>query len=303
MSQNLIPQIQLLACNRATVGWDIPSGQSMPISSNTVLFDTIGNEYGGNGTTTLDLPTMAPLNKVSYCCNTLASGTDYMGFAPIVGEVILWSGMRLPEGWMDCDGQFVLNQESPSLYSVIGDTFGSNVSGRENFFALPKIANPTSSQSLRYIICAIGYEASALEGFASSIKWFAGKTDTLPTGWEKCTGQWLLCDGSTIKVSEYPELYSVIGHLYGGNESTFKLPDYSGQFIRSVGDFGDTSVDSREAATGIGTTPKNDLQIHQHRYTETSIGTTTPGTSEVKMSQYEKSLSNTIANYLIRASY
>lgn len=39
---------------------------------------------------------------------------------------------------------------------------------------------------------------------------------------------WLLCDGSTVSISTYQLLYSVIGTRYGGDGiSNFKLPDLS----------------------------------------------------------------------------
>jgi microcystin-dependent protein len=39
---------------------------------------------------------------------------------------------------------------------------------------------------------------------------------------------WLLCDGSTLSISQYQLLYAVIGTRYGGDGiSNFKLPDLS----------------------------------------------------------------------------
>lgn len=39
---------------------------------------------------------------------------------------------------------------------------------------------------------------------------------------------WLLCDGSTLSISQYQLLYTVIGTRYGGDGiSNFKLPDLS----------------------------------------------------------------------------
>lgn len=59
-----------------------------------------------------------------------------------------------------------------------------------------------------------------------SINAFAGSTS--PTGW-------LLCDGSEVLISLYPELFDVIGYTYGISSSllgvgTFKLPDLRGRF-------------------------------------------------------------------------
>ena len=212
MSQTLISQIQLLACNRATVGWEEPSGQTLPIASNELLFYTIGTEYGGNDTTTFNLPTLAPSNKVNYYCNIAIPGSNNEDFASVIGEVILWPGTRMPEGWYECNGQF-LPQANSSLYPVIGDVFGSK--GSE--FAVPTIPSPKSNPNLRYIICGFGYEAKDLAGYVSSIKWFAGDTDTLPTSWEKCKGQ-------EVAIRSNTTLYSLLGTTYGGNEETFYYP-------------------------------------------------------------------------------
>ncbi|MFN3175353.1 MAG: phage tail protein [Phaeodactylibacter xiamenensis] len=40
---------------------------------------------------------------------------------------------------------------------------------------------------------------------------------------------WLLCDGSALQQSEYPDLYAVIGNSYGGSGNTFNLPDLRGR--------------------------------------------------------------------------
>lgn len=59
-----------------------------------------------------------------------------------------------------------------------------------------------------------------------SMTMFAGTT--APAGW-------LLCDGSEVRTSDYPELFSVIGYIYGDSATliglgTFKLPDMRGRF-------------------------------------------------------------------------
>ncbi|MBP7586231.1 MAG: tail fiber protein [Spirochaetes bacterium] len=58
---------------------------------------------------------------------------------------------------------------------------------------------------------------------------FAGKADYLPDGW-------LLCDGRELGRSAFPELFAVIGTLWGdGNGvTTFNLPDLRGLFLRGV---------------------------------------------------------------------
>lgn len=41
---------------------------------------------------------------------------------------------------------------------------------------------------------------------------------------------WAFCDGRTLSIAEYPNLFGVIGTLYGGNGTTdFNLPDFRGR--------------------------------------------------------------------------
>lgn len=59
--------------------------------------------------------------------------------------------------------------------------------------------------------------------------WFCGSA--APSGW-------LECNGATLQISQYPELYAAIGTTYGGDGvATFALPDLTrdrGLFIRSA---------------------------------------------------------------------
>ncbi|HEX2906605.1 MAG TPA: tail fiber protein [Phototrophicaceae bacterium] len=57
---------------------------------------------------------------------------------------------------------------------------------------------------------------------AGEVVGWAGKT--LPPGA-------LWCDGSAYPVSDYPQLFGVIGTTYGGDETMFKVPDLRGRVI------------------------------------------------------------------------
>ena len=46
----------------------------------------------------------------------------------------------------------------------------------------------------------------------------------------------LIADGRSLKKSEYPELFNVLGYVYGGSGENFNLPNFSdGKFMRSIG--------------------------------------------------------------------
>jgi microcystin-dependent protein len=97
---------------------------------------------------------------------------------------------------------------------------------------------------------------------------------------------WMICDGSKLKAGDYPELYSVLGNLYGGEgtgkDITFCLPDLTGQFLRGIGKPDDkASHENRKKAEGgtqdgVGSTQEDAIQTHTHMYTKPS-GLPTPG--------------------------
>jgi hypothetical protein len=83
---------------------------------------------------------------------------------------------------------------------------------------------------------------------------------------------WMICDGSSLLMTEYPELFRVIGGLYGmdGNDK-FKLPDYRGYFLRGVDLKKSLDKDKRTPppgkavySRGIGSTQKDALRDHMH---------------------------------------
>ncbi len=70
---------------------------------------------------------------------------------------------------------------------------------------------------------------------------------TIPEGF-------LLCDGTTLDTSDYPELFGVIGYSFGGSGSAFLLPDLidrtiigsSGSF--ALGDVGGTTTETLDVS-------------------------------------------------------
>ncbi len=70
---------------------------------------------------------------------------------------------------------------------------------------------------------------------------------------------WMLCDGRCLEVARYPELFGVLGYLYGqetvNGEQGFRIPDCRGLFLRGV-DHGagmDPDASERTGAKGLGT--------------------------------------------------
>lgn len=89
---------------------------------------------------------------------------------------------------------------------------------------------------------------------------------------------WMLCDGRYLLAGEYPELFAVLGTLYGssgsGSSQSFRIPDYRGLFLRGfdAGAGMDPNAAQRTAPTGgstanvAGSLQCDALQTHTHHY-------------------------------------
>ena len=98
-------------------------------------------------------------------------------------------------------------------------------------------------------------------------------TDAVPEDYLECNGQTVLRDA-------YPELFGVIGVTYGPGDSvsTFRLPDYRGQFLRgwNHGSSVDTDCDARtnrgDGTTGdaVGTRQDDEFGSHSHNFKQSA---------------------------------
>jgi microcystin-dependent protein len=59
-------QISILGCNFAPQGWALCQGQLLSIPQNTALFALLGVNFGGNGTTTFQLPDLRGRASVGF---------------------------------------------------------------------------------------------------------------------------------------------------------------------------------------------------------------------------------------------
>src|SRR5580700_9938298 len=56
MAEAYLGELRLFPYNFAPSGWAMANGQTLSIAQNTALFSLLGTTYGGNGTTTFQLP-------------------------------------------------------------------------------------------------------------------------------------------------------------------------------------------------------------------------------------------------------
>lgn len=65
---------------------------------------------------------------------------------------------------------------------------------------------------------------------------------------------WLLCDGSSYLQSDYPALFECLGTKFGGDETSFNVPDLRGRFLQMV-----------SADAVVGDMKDAGLPDHEHR--------------------------------------
>jgi microcystin-dependent protein len=95
---------------------------------------------------------------------------------------------------------------------------------------------------------------------------------------ENIPAGWLACDGRTLNVVEYLPLYTVLGNLYGGNSTTFVLPDLRDRTVRGL----NPVTQLLGSTTGSDYVTINNNNLPQHNHTATFTNTTSSsGTANV----------------------
>jgi microcystin-dependent protein len=113
---------------------------------------------------------------------------------------------------------------------------------------------------------------------AGSLMPFAGPAGKVPDGY-------LVCDGRSVAVADYPALYEAIGDAWGGDGGTnFRLPDLQGRFLRGAnnGTGNDPDASGRTSLYTGGNTGDNvgtyqTGEVGPHNHPAGSLSTNTAG--------------------------
>lgn len=94
---------------------------------------------------------------------------------------------------------------------------------------------------------------------------------SLPPRFNPENNGWLVCDGRSLSMEDYPLLADVLGGIYGSSEMTFNLPNLCGYFLRAVDLAQSVDRDPRVTApggvpNGAGSTQASAVVTHTHTY-------------------------------------
>jgi microcystin-dependent protein len=214
----IVGTILLLPFRAANSDWLVPcEGQGRPISSDDAasitLFGQFGMLFGGNGSTTFNLPDLR--NKVP--------GMTYhmvvKGIAPSdrqapemqlpLGATVLLPYSTRIKGLLPCDGSTFRASEYPQLAALLNAT-GEQVT-------LPKPAVPVEGMTW-----AMAAERDAFAYLGTVLFVPNAPNYHYQRGFERC-------DGRLLAVNAFNALYTLVGTRFGAEGTTkFKLPDLTG---------------------------------------------------------------------------
>lgn len=146
----------------------------------------------------------------------------------------------------------------PSIKEQLGEVSNFNLIKKlfdmenRNFLELKRSIRE-EIESLKRELCPVG----TIQAFAFN---------RIPEGW-------LICDGRSLAISEYPLLYKAIGNMFGSAcDDDFRLPNLCGRFIRGWDSTG--KVDNKRI---FGSEQDDSIQIHRHEFSTSKLKVNSAG--------------------------
>ena len=147
--------------------------------------------------------------------------------------------------------------------------FGEPTSDKHPLRSTDVVNNLDSDQTDRPLSASMGkqisdsFEAQLDSAFPiGSIIMYPGDSNSLTTD------KWTICDGGTLPRDGYPELFNVIGTMYGDpNDVDFNIPDLRSEFVRGA-DNGRNEIGGH----ALGTSQADEFKSHTHTLVGNDLG-------------------------------
>jgi microcystin-dependent protein len=135
----------------------------------------------------------------------------------VVGQLVLFASTYfIPAGTLACDGSTQSVDEWAELAELLGTTFGGDGT---TTFGLPT----TPSATMQWLIVTQG------PSFGSGQLGLVGEVRPMvvpPTAGSGTAETWVPCDGRTLPIDTFQQLYALMGTMFGGDGSTtFAVPN------------------------------------------------------------------------------
>ncbi|HMM41943.1 MAG TPA: tail fiber protein [Thermomicrobiales bacterium] len=215
-------EIRLFAGNVPPAGWAFCHGQTARIDAAPRLYAAIGTRFGGDGRESFRLPDLrgrVPVHRSERVAHGGSGGAEAVALA---GSEIPTHAHGLPlaaaaGAGARSSGRALNVATGTGGVAVALGTMTSSGLGTTHPNVQPYLA-------LNYVIALDDGAGGPLLG---EVRLFAGAD--APDGWARC-------DGQSLKVGAFGDLYSVLGTTYGGDgRRTFALPDLRGRVAMQAG--------------------------------------------------------------------
>lgn len=256
--EEFVGEIKMFGGDYPPENWLICDGQGVLVNRYIPLYSIIGNIYGGNDYSFClpDLRSVVPIGagrgqNLNNRFTGEKGGTEIVRLNPenVSGhnhstEVTSpeYAGIVSPLASTENDSLSPVNAfpgKTPGDFYCEEHSTGMGESTAELTLERPAIVDvqPAGSyspdphnnimpfQAVNYIIC---YASDNYPEREKPMPGFLG--DIRMTGGSYTPENWMFCQGQTLNISDFPDLYNIVGTLYGGDgQTTFRLPDLQGR--------------------------------------------------------------------------
>lgn len=234
LKDTFIGEIRLFGGDFAPPGWALCNGQQLPIADYGDLFALIGTTYGGEGDSfnLPDLRSRVPLH------NNPGSAQLSLGYSGGEEDVVLQVGQ------MPTHSHNVGCSETGGSDWPAGNSWGRatanvyGIPGAQNIRMNPGMVTETGSglaHDNQIPFLAVSY-IIALEGeFPGTAVVYAYISELRIFPYSFAPTNWALCNGQSLAVNDYPDLFKAIGYTYGQEGSDFNLPNLLSRVPMHVG--------------------------------------------------------------------